>query len=450
MAEWSRDKVEPQDINGGKEFDPDLDNLTVAEMNAIVNNSFYGVDFVEGMTEQPIVDNSNPNGEMEIKLVPYMKNGKTYYKFKFINAKGESGVATQPLGTLMQSTKVQTDAGLHLADGSELAINGIYSQFCQDVINNPNDYSTCTLSEWNTEYDTYGQCGRFAITDTYVKLPKITKMLESANSQSELGQAVKAGLPNITGEVTLHGGEQASFLYGVYGAFRGTGGNPNEYRTPLNLQTGSGAGSYGNFNIDASRSSSVYGNSDTVQVDTVKVYYYIVVGTVTKTDIEVNIDNIAGDLQLKSDKDAGNLSDENIMSWNTKLSSQRTRKMIRVGYLEGGSTTLTQTITSVTTNSGTIIDWTSHGGAISVNGSIYTELQGGGNYYYSLNIFNGNVLVRDISLGISNVNGFFNFSVVSDPLPKGEYGIVIAGHTNLANAIAGANVINTTITFLEV
>ena len=43
MAEWSKNKVDASLINGGKEFTTD-DDLAVAELNAIVNNSFYSAD----------------------------------------------------------------------------------------------------------------------------------------------------------------------------------------------------------------------------------------------------------------------------------------------------------------------------------------------------------------------------------------------------------------------
>lgn len=46
MAEWNKNKVESSAINGGKEFTTD-DVLTVKELNALVNNSLYGVEVAE-------------------------------------------------------------------------------------------------------------------------------------------------------------------------------------------------------------------------------------------------------------------------------------------------------------------------------------------------------------------------------------------------------------------
>lgn len=49
MADWNKNKVESSAINGGKEFTTD-DVLTVKELNAMVNNSLYAVDFAESNT----------------------------------------------------------------------------------------------------------------------------------------------------------------------------------------------------------------------------------------------------------------------------------------------------------------------------------------------------------------------------------------------------------------
>lgn len=86
MANWNRNKVDPSLINGGKEFIAD-DNLAVNELNAMVNNSFYGVDFVEAMADAPDISEISGDGTPSVSLV---SNGK-FKKFKFSNLKGEKG-----------------------------------------------------------------------------------------------------------------------------------------------------------------------------------------------------------------------------------------------------------------------------------------------------------------------------------------------------------------------
>jgi hypothetical protein len=46
MAKWNKGKVDSAQINGGNEFTTN-DVLTVAELNALVNNSLYGVEVAE-------------------------------------------------------------------------------------------------------------------------------------------------------------------------------------------------------------------------------------------------------------------------------------------------------------------------------------------------------------------------------------------------------------------
>ena len=51
MAEWSKNKVEPSAINGGKEFVKG-DNLAVNELNAIANNSFFASERAESAEQK--------------------------------------------------------------------------------------------------------------------------------------------------------------------------------------------------------------------------------------------------------------------------------------------------------------------------------------------------------------------------------------------------------------
>ena len=91
MAEWNKNKVESSAINGGKEFTTD-DVLTLKELNSMVNNSFYGVDFVEAMADQPDVSEIANTGTPNVSLVNNIKNGKVFKKFKFSNLRGEKGL----------------------------------------------------------------------------------------------------------------------------------------------------------------------------------------------------------------------------------------------------------------------------------------------------------------------------------------------------------------------
>jgi hypothetical protein len=88
MAKWDRNRVDSSNINNGNEFTTN-DNLTVTELNSMVNNSFYAVDFSEAMADAPDISEIAGDGTPSVSLV---SNGK-FKKFKFSNLKGSKGDA---------------------------------------------------------------------------------------------------------------------------------------------------------------------------------------------------------------------------------------------------------------------------------------------------------------------------------------------------------------------
>lgn len=86
MAEWSKEKADSASINGGRAFTTD-DNLTVTELNSMVNNSFYAVDFAEAMADAPDISEIDGTGTPSVSFVD---NGK-FKKLKFSNLKGSKG-----------------------------------------------------------------------------------------------------------------------------------------------------------------------------------------------------------------------------------------------------------------------------------------------------------------------------------------------------------------------
>ena len=88
---WSRDRVDSSNINNGNEYQKG-DRVSRQQLNAMVNAGLYSQDFVEALTEAPIVENDATGGQPSVELVDNIKNGKTYKKFKFKNIKGADGV----------------------------------------------------------------------------------------------------------------------------------------------------------------------------------------------------------------------------------------------------------------------------------------------------------------------------------------------------------------------
>lgn len=80
------------------------------------------------------------------------------------------------------------------------------------------------------------------------------------------GTVIEAGLPNIAGNIVLRPGNEGAFPSGVF-TYSGNTGNRG-YK-------GGSHGYYGKVRFDASRCSSIYGKSDTVQPPAVTVRYLI-------------------------------------------------------------------------------------------------------------------------------------------------------------------------------
>lgn len=226
------------------------------------------------------------------------------------------------IGEIVTSTIPLSDSGFHLLDGSELTGTGIYDQFVSyiaSIYNSSLNYF-CTEEEWQEAVTTYGVCGKFVYTPASgnnpakVRLPKITGIIEGTTDLTALGDLTEAGLPNITGMLRTVGAASCGlYLNGSTGAFSNPSGKTSG-------QTGeqSGGTTYKEANFDASLSNPIYGNSNTVQPQTVKVLYYIVVATTAKTGIEVDIDEIATDLNGKADVDLTNVNNSgtsNGASW---------------------------------------------------------------------------------------------------------------------------------------
>lgn len=208
------------------------------------------------------------------------------------------------LGQIVPSTLPLVDAGLHLLDGALLQY-GSYKAFIDYIANlyssNPSASYFCTEAQWQQSVTTYGVCGKFVYdsVNNTVRLPKITGFTEGTITPSTVGNLTQAGLPNITGEVGYLGVNTVTLANGAFTTSRAT--------SLGHLISDSGTDPY-KANFNASRSSSIYGNSSTVQPQSIKVLYYIVVANTTKTQIQVDIDEVATDLNGKADVDLTNVN----------------------------------------------------------------------------------------------------------------------------------------------
>lgn len=227
------------------------------------------------------------------------------------------------IGEIISSTIPLTDSGLHLLDGALINGSGIYADFVTAIAGLETDYPDLfeTEANWQSAVTTYGVCGKFVYNsnDNTVRLPKITGILEGTTDVTALGDLVEAGLPNIKGTFT---------------AINSTTTAPYSLSTQRGrVSSNSSGGIYINeVNTNLSTKNSIYGNSTTVQPQTTKCYYYIVIATTLKTEIQIDIDEVTTDLNGKLDTDGSNAS--------SKLSSALISRFTP-DYANGIQTTLT-------------------------------------------------------------------------------------------------------------
>ena len=235
----------------------------------------------------------------------YMRDDKLYY----INSQGEetefkSGGSGLEICDIGMALYVDETKGLRrYLNGQIVDINSNTQAF----LNRLKDITTlhpsllCTENEWQTAktMSAFGQVGKFVFNYSgedivSVRLPRVVNVQGLFDLQN-LGMTVSAGLPNITGSVQNALNDTALFNQG------GTSSSGslivNSRGTSTNAaNTGS---VYGKFNdqllLDASRSSSVYGNSDTVQQEAIQYPYFIQVATGSETE-----NNIINEIELNN------------------------------------------------------------------------------------------------------------------------------------------------------
>ena len=216
------------------------------------------------------------------------------------------GESSRNIGEIVASTIPLTDAGLHLLDGSQLQY-GSYQDFIDYIatLYNSGNYTSIFDTEvnWQSAVSTYGVCGKFVYdsVNNTVRLPKITGIVEGTTDPTALGNLIQAGLPNITGAW----GEALNNAGDTYNT---TNSALYYEKTQSNVASTGNARQLGVIRFDASRNNSIYGNSSKVQPQAIKALYYIVIATSTKTQIEVDIDEIATDLNGKADVDLTNVN----------------------------------------------------------------------------------------------------------------------------------------------
>lgn len=204
-----------------------------------------------------------------------------------------------PTGFILPAVGRIDDERFSLLDGKTLSKQGTYGAFCAKVEEQvqASNWFACSEEEYNADLLAYGQCGKFVIGTDYVRIPTITRFIGATITLSEIGKTYKESLPNIKGDSGFY------TLSGVVGGafYRNTANKKgNEYNV---------TGQNDMLCFDASRYSSTYQDEAKVQPDHTKYPYYMVVSTEGQTaNVEIDINKVYEDMNLKATTDLSNVS----------------------------------------------------------------------------------------------------------------------------------------------
>lgn len=244
--------------------------------------------------------------------VEYIKTGTTF-TIKVTNEFGDTNEATTENIIVKTNTYTLARIGKGNDGSSDFYASGIDLSSVLIKVDNTtifdgnkfyNLINTCTYTEYASDISTYGQCGKFAV-DTVnnkfrVPLIKDGSVIQQALTDDKLGKSYNAGLPNITGSWVP--GIRTSSAQTISGAFEELNGS-----TITSWSSSSSNIPHG-FTFDASRSSSIYGNSDTVQPNAVALRYFVVVANGQINQSMMDWSAWASSLQGKANTDLSNLS----------------------------------------------------------------------------------------------------------------------------------------------
>ena len=244
--------------------------------NCLTNKPFYFAYYAENLTPEDLIEETatiyttseNPTSESEFYLY---KNGE----LKLITPETFITVVD------VSADKIEFWYGVGNIAEAYRDISKDLNQDLTPFLTAIPLLNTCTYEQYEADLATYGQCAKFAVdtVDETFRVPLIKDgaVIQQAMTDSELGKAYNAGLPNVEAilNLTHFTGNTGPHLTAT-GAFKDS--------TSEHSVNASGSGTSQDiyvttFDFKASNSNPIYGNSDTVQMNAVALRYFVVVAT---------------------------------------------------------------------------------------------------------------------------------------------------------------------------
>ena len=254
-------------------------------LSGIIEKSLMNLSANTSYTIRLVVKNNNCYTYVNNTLVDTTSVSVNYNALNFTIGVGSSG-GDPFLGSIDLKEIVFQQSGIIILSGA--SVNGF-----------------CLESEWQQSVTNYGVCDKFVYepSSNTVRLPKYnSKIYTGGGSASVKGNGMTLGLTDGTNLAGLY----ASDSERVYDLVA----NKNAYNSHVgSVKTASSITSKSlGVTTDSTKSGLIADLSDiTTSLD---CYYYIVVATTIKTDIEVDIDEIATDLNSKADVDLSNVNNQ--------------------------------------------------------------------------------------------------------------------------------------------
>lgn len=290
-------------------------------------------------------------------------------KWEFLDFGGSGAGAGAPIGSIFPTFCTDTYIPLNClpCNGSEYSSEQFGLFYTNYLV--AGKLLTCTYEEYAASVSTYGKCAKFAVDATVgsFKTPYLPdgSFIQQAMSAEELGKSYKAGLPSMTHSHTASATSTTNT----------TGNHSHTFSTKINLAAGmKGSGdnwagtqsstNYDNANYTTRTTNAgdhshtvttsvtianninqnpVYGNSTTVQPESVALRWFVVVGTGSINEADMDWSAWATSLNGRASNDLTNLTPVGEKHFVNK--SQITNCILeapeRIKYtLEGGTLTI--------------------------------------------------------------------------------------------------------------
>ena len=210
-----------------------------------------------------------------------------------------------PVGSVFASVGRLDDERFTLLDGKTISRIGTYEAFCNKVVEKvqAGTWKACTEEEFNLEVSETGQCGKFVVSNDYVRIPKLGNSLCSGVVNGTIpvvGNGIALGLTNGDTNIGLVEGNVNGMSYlgtstSAYGAELPSNSPSTDYTKSKRL----------GVTTDPTKS------GIEAKINSVEVFYYMVISTEGQTaNVEIDINKVYEDLNLRATTGLSNLTAE--------------------------------------------------------------------------------------------------------------------------------------------